>query len=108
VWDLSTNSLIEVIIVEGYVSDLAFSADGVYLKTNVGSFKLKVAVGGSHSEDACSSHVQTEKEWILWHGHKMIWLPSELRPNGPATAIRGETMALGHSSGAVTFWEISG
>ena len=108
VWDLTTNTLMEVIDVGGYVPDLAFSADGFYLKTTAGSFKLKVGVGGSHSEYACSMHLQYHKEWILRHGHKMIWLPSGLRPDGLATAVRGEIMAFGHSSGAVTFWEISG
>ena len=124
VWNLSTNSPIDVIDTECGVSDLAFSADGFYLKTNIGSFKLKVAVGGSRNEDACSVHLRVQKEWILQHRHKIIWLPSELRPDGPATeirmvsghssdpggpatAIRGDIMAFGHSSGIVTFWEIS-
>jgi WD40 repeat protein len=106
-WDLTTNTLMEVIDVGSYISDLAFSADGLFLKTNVGSFKLEVGVGGSHSERACSIHLQYQKEWILRHGHKMIWLPPELRPFGSATAIYGEIMALGHLSGIVTFWEIS-
>jgi WD40 repeat protein len=108
VWDLTTNTLMEEIDVKGFVSDLAFSADGLYLKTNFGSFKLKVGVGGSQSEDACALHLRYQKEWILRHEHKMIWLPPELRPGGHATAIRGEIMAFGHSSGTVTFWEISG
>jgi WD40 repeat protein len=108
IWDLTSNTLMEKIDVEGYVSDLAFSAGGFYLKTNSGSFKLKVGVGGSHSEEACVMHLQYQKEWILRHEHKMIWLPPELRPGGHATAIRGEIMAFGHSSGTVTFWEISG
>jgi hypothetical protein len=107
-WDLSTNSLVEVIDVEGYVSDLAFSSDGFYLKTNVGSFKLKIAVRGPHGDDVRSTHLQFQKEWILRHGYKTIWLPSELRPVRFGTAIRGEIMAFGHSSGTVTFWEISG
>jgi hypothetical protein len=53
-------------------------------------------------------HLRYQKEWILRHGHNMIWLPPELRPDGHATAIRGEIMAFGHSSGTITFWEISG
>ena len=108
VWDLTMNTRMEVIDVKDYVSDFAFSADGFYLKTNFGSFKLKVGIGGSHSVDACAIHLRYQKEWILRHGHKMIWLPPELRPDGHAAAIRGEIMAFGHSSGTVTFWEISG
>ena len=108
VWDLTTNTPMEEIDVEGYVSELAFSADGFYLMTNVDCFKLMVGVGGSHSEGACVMHLQYQKEWILRHGHKMIWLPPVLRSYRITTAIRGEIIAFGHSSGAVTFWEISG
>jgi WD40 repeat protein len=107
VWDLNGISPIETINVEGHVSDLAFSADGFYLKTNTGSFKLKSRVGVLHDENACSLYLQVWEDWILRHGRKTIWLPPELRPYQGAASVRGAFMAFGHSSGIVSFWEIS-
>jgi WD40 repeat protein len=107
VWDLNTNSPFQTIDVGRYVLDLAFSPDGFYLKTNTGSFKLKSAVGESHDENACSFHLQVGYDWIHRHGYRTIWLPPELRDTGSAASVFGSFMALGHSSGTISFWEIS-
>jgi hypothetical protein len=104
VWDLNTHSPIETIDVGGYVSDIAFSPDGFYLKTNIDSFKLESAVGASQAEVTYSLHLQVRGDWILRHGHRMIWLPPEHRPKACATSVLG-TVALGYSSGAISFWE---
>jgi WD40 repeat protein len=106
VWDLNTNSQVQTIDVGGYVSYLAFSPDGVYLKTNIGSFKLESVVGQSYGETACSSHLQVRDDWIHRHGYRMIWLPPELRASGYTTSVLGSSVALGHSSGTISFWEI--
>jgi uncharacterized protein with WD repeat len=105
VWDLNTNSPIQTIDVGGYVSDIAFSRDGFYLKTNIGSLKLESGVGLSHCENACAFHLQVEDDWILRHGHRTIWLPPELRGRASATSVLG-VMALGCPSGSIPFWEI--
>jgi WD40 repeat protein len=107
VWDLNTNSPVQTIDVGRYVSDLAFSPDGFYLKTNTGSFKLQSVVGESHDENACSFHLQVRDDWILRHGSRTIWLPPELRAPGFATSVFRSFVAFGHSSGAISFWEIS-
>jgi WD40 repeat protein len=103
-WDLNTNLPDQTIDVGGRMSDLAFSPDGFYLKTNTGSFKLKSAVGVSQDENTCSIHLQVDEDWVLQHGHRTIWLPPELRPVACATSVFG-IVALGHSSGAISFWE---
>jgi WD40 repeat protein len=106
VWDLHKTLPIETFNVEDYVSDLAFSADGLYLKTNTGNFKLESSVGISHDENACFLYLQVREDWILRHGHKTIWLPPELRSYQGAVSVRGAFIAFGHSSGIVSFWEI--
>jgi WD40 repeat protein len=107
VWGLHKTLPIEMINVGDYVSDLAFSADGLYLKTNIGSFKLKCSVGISHDENACFLYLQVRADWILRRGHKTIWLPLELRPYLRAASVHGAFMVFGHSSGTVSFWEIT-
>jgi WD40 repeat protein len=106
VWDSHKTLPIETIDVEGYVSELAFSADGFHLETDTGSFKLKSTVGVSRDENACFLHLQVREDWILRHGHKTIWLPPELRSYQGAASVRGAFIAFGHSSGTVSFWEI--
>jgi WD40 repeat protein len=107
VWGLHKTLPIEMINVGDYVSDLAFSADGLYLKTNTGNFKLESSVGISHDENACFLYLQVREDWILRHGHKTIWLPPELRSYQGAASVRGAFIAFGHSSGIVSFWEIT-
>ena len=107
VWDLNTNSLVQTINVGGYVAHLAFSPDGFHLKTNTGSFRLKPIMGESHDENACSFHLRVGDDWILRHGHRTIWLPPELRALRSATSVFGSSVALGHSSGTISLWEIS-
>lgn len=46
-----------------------------YLETEVGNFRLKVAVGESPSGNAFSTHLQIQEEWILQHGQKVFWSP---------------------------------
>jgi hypothetical protein len=105
VWDLNTNLPIQIIDVEGYVTNLAFSPDGLSLNTNMGSFKLEFGVGESHHENACTFHHQVADDWILRHGQRTIWLPPELRGHAHAMSVVG-VMALGCASGSVSFWEI--
>jgi WD40 repeat protein len=105
VWDVNNFSLMENITVNGHVSDLAFSADGFYLKTNNGSFKLKSAVGVSYDENDCFLRLAIRRHWISRHRHKTIWLPQELRRYNYAASVCGPFMALGHSSGTVPPWE---
>jgi WD40 repeat protein len=108
VWDPNTSSSVEMVDVGGRVSELAFSLDGSHLKTDLGSVKLKSVVGKSHDESAYSFHLQVGDDWILRYGCRTIWLPPELRggPGKATVAVSGSFVAFGHSSGAVSFWEI--
>jgi WD40 repeat protein len=107
VWDLNTYSMIQTFDVDGYVSDIAFSLDGFYLNTNTGSFKLKSPAGGVlQDENTGSLHLQVGEYWILRHEHRTIWLPPELRPTACATSVFG-IVAVGHSFGVISFWEIN-
>jgi tricorn protease-like protein len=101
VWDLNRNSTIQTIDVEGYVSDISFSSDGVYLEANIGSFKLESGVGVSHDGKFCAFHLQVGDDRILRHGHRTIWHPTELRGRACATSVLG-IMALGHSFGTIS------
>jgi len=104
--DLNEISSIETVNVGRYVSALAFSADGFYLKINVGSFKLKSTVGVSCDENAYFPHLQVQEDWILRHEQKAIWLPPELRPHRRAASVHRAFMAFGHLSGTISLWEI--
>jgi WD40 repeat protein len=106
-WNLNKPSLVEKITEEKHISNLEFSPNGSYLKTNTGSFKLKSAVGVSSDESACCFDLQVQENWILRYGQKMIWLPPNFRVFRGVALFSKVTIALGHSSGTVSFWEIS-
>ena len=57
--------------------------------------------------DIRTSHLRLQGDWIYQQNHRMIWLPTELRPVRDATAVRGSIMAVGHIAGKISFWEAS-
>lgn len=44
-----------------------------------------------------------DDQWVVFRGNKSVWLPLEYRPS--CSTVQGETIALGHASGRVTFME---
>jgi hypothetical protein len=45
------------------------------------------------------------REWVTRDGQKILWLPPDYR--GTCATVYDNKLALGHSSGQVTFLEIS-
>jgi WD40 repeat protein len=106
-WNLHTDPpVLEMVDLEGWITDLDFSVDGARLETNIGCIELMSTTESSESQLAHPHHLQIQKGWIFRHGYKAIWLPSDLRPYGPAVAVRGDVIALGHQSGKISFWKI--
>jgi WD40 repeat protein len=64
-------------------------------------------LSGTSEEDTRTSSLQLQGDWIHQQDHRMIWLPPELRPFRDVTAVRGEVMAFGHSTGNISIWETS-
>jgi WD40 repeat protein len=88
-WDTATG--IENQILEGHryaIQAVTFSPDGQTL----------ASVSGDQT-------IFINKEWVIQNGQKILWLPPDYRPT--CTAVYENKLVLGHSSGQVTFLEIS-
>ncbi|KAL4988837.1 hypothetical protein BDW68DRAFT_196418 [Aspergillus falconensis] len=101
-WDTATGSL-QILITKGIVTELQFSQDGSYVSTNQGSLNIHSKCGDNLSNPprARSDILVDDGDWISINGRQVLWLPPEARPS--CSAIKSNTLALGHASGRISF-----
>ncbi|KAL3431435.1 hypothetical protein BDV09DRAFT_176297 [Aspergillus tetrazonus] len=81
---------------------LDFSQGNSYLITNQGSFKIETSCGNTiHNSANMHLQITLPSDWIALKGKQVLWLPPEARRSCSAT--EANTLALGHSSGWVSF-----
>ncbi|KAL6229620.1 hypothetical protein BDW75DRAFT_245567 [Aspergillus navahoensis] len=102
-WDPATGALKETFSTEGMVTKLEFSQDGSSLSTNLGSFKIQSRCGNPifNSPNTNLEIILQRGYWIALNGKQVLRLPPEARPS--CSAIRSNTLALGHASGRISF-----
>ena len=88
----------------GGVYELSFSTDGSYLETNRGKLHLAPTTNDYQALPFFSPW-NTKGNWIMWNTDKALWLPPDYRPT--CSAICGNSLALGHSSGRITILRMS-
>ncbi|KAI9040412.1 WD40 repeat domain-containing protein [Aspergillus affinis] len=101
-WDPATGALQGILSTEGFISELEFSPDSSYLKTNLGSFKIQSSCGNPIPNSLnIDPWVSPQSEWIAVNGKQVLWLPPEARYSCSAT--KSNILALGHQSGRISF-----
>ena len=107
-WDVTTGSLQHMWRTEGVATKLEFSQDGSYLITNLGfvDVQLQSVDYNSILPKSTPEIVISQKRWIILDGKHTLWLPPESRPS--CSAAKGCNLALGHSSGRVSFLQFHG
>jgi hypothetical protein len=106
-WEASTGTLQQTVKAEGVATTLEFSEDSPYLITDLGSFRIQINIQSRCSNNTSYSLRENgaifvqERQWIVLHGKKALWLPPEYRPT--CSAVKDGTLALGHASGRVSF-----
>jgi WD40 repeat protein len=101
-WDTGTASCRSNPMPSVITSTLSFSPDGSYLNTNAGQIPIPLSLSTASScqrEDLCTVFVKDH--WVASAEQRLLWLPSEYRPI--CTAICGDVICLGHTSGHITF-----
>ncbi|KAJ5159574.1 WD domain protein [Penicillium canariense] len=102
-WDIPTGNLQATLDTEGTVTKLKFSRDGSNLITNLGTFGFQ----SRHIKHAANAFFKTpaisieQGQWINMNGKNILWLHPEFRPS--CSAIHGDSIALGHDSGRISF-----
>ncbi|RAO72618.1 uncharacterized protein BHQ10_008630 [Talaromyces amestolkiae] len=102
-WDTATGALQQILAVDVIVTALGFSEDGTYLNTDLGSFHIQ-SWCDNHTFNSIQKNVEIyiqDRQWVIFQGKKVLWLPPEYRPR--FSAFRDSTLALGHASGRVSF-----
>jgi WD40 repeat protein len=102
-WDTATGGLQQTLITKGFVNKLDFSQEGSYLITNLGTLDIQ---SGHENLGSISTHKNPaifikQGRWINMNGKNVLWLPPDFRPS--CSAINGDSLALGHASGRVSF-----
>ncbi|KAL4867481.1 hypothetical protein BDV12DRAFT_186654 [Aspergillus spectabilis] len=102
-WDTATGGLQQTLIIKGTVTELQFSQDGSYISTNLGSLNIQSRCGNNlpNSPKTHSDILINGPDWISVNGREVLWLPPEARPS--CSAIKANTLALGHASGRISF-----
>ncbi|KAJ5255842.1 hypothetical protein N7505_010993 [Penicillium chrysogenum] len=102
-WDTTTGGLQQTLNTKGIVNELAFSQEGPYLITNLGTLDVQ----SGHENLASDSTRKNpaicieQGRWINMNGKNVLWLPPDFRSR--CSAINGDSLALGHVSGRVSF-----
>ncbi|KAJ5917576.1 hypothetical protein N7466_011130 [Penicillium verhagenii] len=115
IWDPATGQSVSNLPI-GFIDSLQFDNDDInLLHTNDGTYDIGSKGPMTHvSNDFISPLKQhgyglsQEHSWITYNGLKLLWLPSEYRPNYHDTFARYATrLAIGCSSGRVIFLVLS-
>ncbi|KAJ9491221.1 hypothetical protein VN97_g2007 [Penicillium thymicola] len=102
-WDTVTGALQETLATKGIVTELCFSQDGSGLITDLGTLNIQTghenhAFNSNNGNPAISIK---QGQWINLDGENVLWLPPDFQPS--CSAIYGDSIALGHDSGRVSF-----
>jgi WD40 repeat protein len=101
-WDTMTGALQQTLKGNEPVTDLKFSQDGLYLKSNLGFLAINSACEKHASSLSNKSpSIVIQGQWIMLNGKRGLWLPPGSRPM--CSAISGNLLALGHLSGHISF-----
>jgi WD40 repeat protein len=104
-WDVATGIPRETLEVKGRITDLEFCANGSYLCTNLGYIEIQPSPESLFQSLRPAANIFLEEEqWVTSHDGTALWLPPEYRPS--CSAVKDNTLALGHASGRVSILKI--
>ena len=105
-WDVTSGAWKQTFETRVHITNLLFSEDGRYLKTDQGLLSLDSGLfGTSFHRDQPVYAISINKEWITRDGQNLLWLPPDYRPK--CSAVLNNMLALGHASGRVTILEFA-
>jgi WD40 repeat protein len=129
IWNIRSKELIAELDSEEAVHELSNSTDKLYLNTNNGAQDFSSLYDPIfQSTPKPSGHLYVKENWVAWNGENVLWLPPDYRTKacnnwvalnggdilwlspdyrtkiwGKSIASWKNVLALGHTSGRVTF-----
>lgn len=103
VWDAIIEDLRQTLSVEGVVTTMEISKDGLYLSTNLGSLSIRACCDDDTSNLSLRNMeiIVWKNRWIIIRGEKALLLPPEYQPN--CSAVNQGIVALGLASERIYF-----
>jgi WD40 repeat protein len=102
-WDTARGKIQNTLRANGVITDLEFCDNGSCLRTNSGYFEvpsLRQTDPPSLDETEEKTFL-VENQWLTLPNDQALWLPPDYR--AVCSTVKGNTLALGHESGKVTF-----
>jgi WD40 repeat protein len=104
-WDAATGAVRSLFDIGDNITWLSFSPDGSYLDSNRGQIDITPDTPSPFSQLIHSRSLFVKGNWVCDDKmKKILWLPPDFRAT--AVAVWERLLALGHSSGPLTFLEI--
>jgi len=101
-WDTGTGVLQQILDVTETDTGHKLNQYGLYFKINLGSPTIhSVCEKHASSLSNKSPNIFIQGQWIMLNGKKALWLPPGSRAT--CSAISGNLLALGQSSGCISF-----
>lgn len=104
-WDAAAGTNKDIFSVDVAVKTLYFSADDRYLITDRGILCLISTSSKALDNEQAGSVIFVSNKWITRDGQGLIRLPLDYRPT--CVAVSDNKVVLGHSTGDVTFLELT-
>jgi WD40 repeat protein len=103
-WEASTGVVMQAHFLSASISTLSFSHDGVLLHTDRGSICINLPSATCSLQQKIPLELFVQQQWIAYQSSRVLWLPPEYR--GAVTAVYGDVVALGQSSGRLSLLAI--
>ncbi|EHK19869.1 uncharacterized protein TRIVIDRAFT_46923 [Trichoderma virens Gv29-8] len=124
IWDATTGKERQTLKVNTAIRTISFDDIASYLYTEIGPIKLGDQRRPIANDTQKAKHygwgISTDKGWITWNGHNILWLPPEYQPStsavwpyaspstSPQVPLTDVAIALGTGSGRVVVFRMSG
>jgi WD40 repeat protein len=102
-WDIASGMMLKVFKTGDILDRLSFSHTGSYLYRVGGIIKFERTPNSATNKIQDLAEISVSDQWISVGGRELLWLPPEYRPSC-VTAVGGQRIFLGHSSGRVSFF----
>jgi WD40 repeat protein len=104
-WDVKTTELIQQFTTTHFPRNLSFNMDESSLETGQEKFQLSFpSISHTQPQSSPSSYSLDETQrWMTWNSHDILFLPPDRRPGH--FVIKNNILAIGHTSGRLTFLE---
>lgn len=107
-WDALTGDEIGKLPIECDASRFSFSNDGAHLVTEMGLLPLPPAspwISSDGLPEGTQDCLYVGRQWIVQGFGNLLWLPPAYHTGTHTTAVRGNSVVLGHRSGRITVFE---